>query len=162
MLEGEVIRVSGPVVHAGGMRGSRMYDVVRVGEEALTGEVIRLDQDVAVIQVYEDTTGLRTGEVVENTGEPLRVELGPGLLASIFDGVQRPLRLLVEKSGDFISRGISVVALDHTRRWEFEPSIGVGAVVGPGDILGTVREFGLEHRVLVPPETGGTVEEVRE
>ena len=162
MLEGEVIRVSGPVVHAGGMRGSRMYDVVRVGDEALTGEVIRLDQDVAVIQVYEDTTGLKTGEVVENTGEPLRVELGPGLLASIFDGVQRPLPLLVEKSGDFISRGITVSALDHARRWEFEPTVQVGAVVGPGDILGTVREFNLDHRVLVPPTLHGTVEEVAE
>ena len=89
MLEGEVIRVSGPVVHAGGMRGSRMYDVVRVGDEALTGEVIRLDQDVAVVQVYEDTTGLGTGEVVENTGEPLRVELGPGLLASIVEAANK-------------------------------------------------------------------------
>ena len=162
MLEGEVIRVSGPVVHAGGMRGSRMYDVVRVGEEALTGEVIRLDQDVAVIQVYEDTTGLKTGEMVENTGEPLRVELGPGLLGSIFDGVQRPLPLLVEKSGDFISRGITVSALDHARRWEFEPTVRVGAEVGPGDILGTVREFNLDHRVMVPPNLHGTVEEVAE
>ena len=162
MLEGEVIRVSGPVVHAGGMRGSRMYDVVRVGDGALTGEVIRLDQEVAVIQVYEDTTGLKTGEVVENTGEPLRVELGPGLLASIFDGVQRPLPLLVKKSGDFISRGITVSALDHERRWEFEPSVQVGAVVGPGDVLGTVREFNLDHRVMVPPDLHGTVEEVAE
>ncbi len=162
MLEGEVIRVSGPVVHAGGMRGSRMYDVVRVGEEALTGEVIRLDQDVAVIQVYEDTTGLKTGEMVENTGEPLRVELGPGLLGAIFDGVQRPLPLLVEKSGDFISRGITVSALDHARRWEFEPTVRVGAEVGPGDILGTVREFNLDHRVMVPPNLHGTVEEVAE
>ena len=162
MLEGEVIRVSGPVVHAGGMRGSRMYDVVRVGEEALTGEVIRLDQDVAVIQVYEDTTGLKTGEMVENTGEPLRVELGPGLLGAIFDGVQRPLPLLVEKSGDFISRGITVSALDHARRWEFEPTVRVGAEVGPGDVLGTVREFNLDHRVMVPPNLHGTVEEVAE
>ncbi len=158
MIEGEVIRVSGPVVHAGGMRGSRMYDVVRVGEEALTGEVIRLDQDVAVVQVYEDTTGLRTGEVVENTGEPLRVELGPGLLASIYDGVQRPLPLLAERSGDFISRGISVPGIDHARRWEFEPAVREGDTVGPGDVLGTVREYHLDHRILVPPGMRGTVE----
>ena len=162
MIQGEVIRVSGPVVHAGSMRGSKMYDVVRVGEEALTGEVIRLDQDVAVVQVYEDTTGLRTGEAVENTGEPLRVELGPGLLSSIFDGVQRPLPLLVERSGDFISRGITVPALDHARRWEFEPAVRVGAEVGPGDVLGTVREYHLDHRILVPPDHHGTVESIAE
>ena len=162
MIQGEVIRVSGPVVHAGGMRGSRMYDVVRVGEEALTGEVIRLDQDVAVVQVYEDTTGLGTGEVVENTGEPLRVELGPGLLTSIYDGVQRPLPLLAERSGDFISRGLSVPGIDHGRRWEFVPAVRTGAEVGPGDVLGTVREYHLDHRILVPPGMSGTVESVED
>ncbi len=160
MIQGEVIRVSGPVVHAGGMRGSRMYDVVRVGEEALTGEVIRLDQDVAVVQVYEDTTGLGTGETVENTGEPLRVELGPGLLTSIYDGVQRPLPLLAERSGDFISRGLTVPGIDHAQRWEFVPEVRIGAEVGPGDVLGTVREYHLDHRVLVPPGMGGTVESI--
>ncbi len=162
MIQGEVIRVSGPVVHAGGMRGSRMYDVVRVGEEALTGEVIRLDQDVAVVQVYEDTTGLGTGEVVENTGEPLRVELGPGLLTSIYDGVQRPLPLLAERSGDFISRGLTVPGIDHGRRWEFVPAVRAGAEVGQGDVLGTVREHHLDHRILVPPGMGGTVESVED
>jgi V/A-type H+-transporting ATPase subunit A len=160
MIQGEVIRVSGPVVHAGGLRGSKMYDVVRVGEEALTGEVIRLDQDVAVVQVYEDTTGLRTGEIVENTGEPLRVELGPGLLASIYDGVQRPLPLLAERSGDFISRGLTVPGIDHGKRWDFVPEVRAGAEVGPGDVLGTVREYHLDHRVLVPPGMGGTVENI--
>ena len=162
MIQGEVIRVSGPVVHAGGLRGSKMYDVVRVGEEALTGEVIRLDQDVAVVQVYEDTTGLRTGEIVENTGEPLRVELGPGLLASIYDGVQRPLPLLAERSGDFISRGLTVPGIDHGKRWEFVPDVRAGAEVGPGDVLGTVREYHLDHRVLVPPGMGGTVENIED
>jgi V/A-type H+-transporting ATPase subunit A len=137
-----------------------MYDVVRVGEEALTGEVIRLDQDTAVIQVYEDTTGLGTGEAVENTGEPLRVELGPGLLASIFDGVQRPLPLLAERSGDFISRGLSVPGIDHGKRWEFIPEIRIGVEVRPGDILGTVQEYHLEHRILVPPGLSGTLESI--
>ncbi|MFA5214220.1 MAG: V-type ATP synthase subunit A, partial [Methanoregula sp.] len=108
MIAGKISRISGPVVLAEQMKGSKMYDVVKVGTDALNGEIIRLDGAQAVIQVYEDTSGLTVGETVVNTGTPLSVELGPGLLSSIYDGIQRPLPLLVEKSGSFISRGISV------------------------------------------------------
>ena len=137
-----------------------MYDVVRVGQEALSGEVIRLDHDDAVVQVYEDTTGLTVGEKVINTEEPLSVELGPGLLSSIYDGVQRPLPVLAEKSGDFISRGISVDGLDRKRTWDFVPSVERGREVVSGDIIGTVKEYHIEHRVMVPPSVSGRVREI--
>ena len=116
MISGTISRVSGPVIIAKGMKGSRMYDVVNVGTEALRGEIIRLEGDEAVIQVYEDTTGLTLGENVENTGIPLSVELGPGLLSSIYDGVQRPLPVLLAKSGDFIGRGITAPGLDRSKK----------------------------------------------
>jgi len=115
MVQGVISRISGPVILADGMRGSRMYDVVRVGELSLSGEVIRLEGDTAVIQVYEDTSGLKTGEPVINTGVPLSVELGPGLITSIYDGVQRPLSVLAERSGSYISRGITVPGLDRSK-----------------------------------------------
>lgn len=162
MIQGSVIRISGPVVIAGAMQGSRMYDVVRVGDARLSGEVIRLEGDDAVIQVYEDTTGLTIGEAVINTGMPLSVELGPGLLSSIFDGVQRPLPVLAERSGDFLTRGIEVPGLDRKRQWEFTPLVSAGDEVSGGDIIGTVPEFNLEHRIPVPPGMHGTVREIRE
>jgi V/A-type H+-transporting ATPase subunit A len=160
MVEGIISRISGPVIHAEQMRGSRMYDVVRVGELSLSGEVIRLDGDNAVIQVYEDTSGLKAGEPVKNTGNPLSVELGPGLISSIYDGVQRPLSLLAEMSGSFISRGISVPGLDHAKKWEFVPRVKQGDRVTEGDIVGTVSEFHIEHMIMVPPGTSGTVKEI--
>ncbi|HVP94139.1 MAG TPA: V-type ATP synthase subunit A [Methanoregulaceae archaeon] len=160
MVEGIISRISGPVIHAEQMRGSRMYDVVRVGELSLSGEVIRLDGDNAVIQVYEDTSGLKAGEPVKNTGNPLSVELGPGLLSSIYDGVQRPLSVLAEMSGSFISRGISVPGLDHAKKWEFIPLAKPGDKVMEGDIIGTVSEFHLEHRIMVPPGISGTIGEI--
>ncbi|MGB8220039.1 MAG: V-type ATP synthase subunit A [Methanoregula sp.] len=162
MISGTISRVSGPVIIAKGMKGSRMYDVVNVGTEALRGEIIRLEGDEAVIQVYEDTTGLTLGENVENTGIPLSVELGPGLLSSIYDGVQRPLPVLLEKSGDFIGRGITAPGLDRSKKWEFVPQVKTGDVLSPGDIIGTVAEFQFEHRVLVPPNVSGKVIEIRE
>lgn len=160
MIRGTITRISGPVVIAGSMKGSRMYDVVRVGEAELNGEIIRLEGDESVIQVYEDTTGLQIGEKVENTGLPLSVELGPGLISSIYDGVQRPLPGLAERSGDFISKGISIPGLDRRRKWTFTPSAQKGDVVSGGDLLGTVDEFQLEHRVLVPPLVQGKIREI--
>ena len=161
MKSGTISRISGPVIMAKGMKGSKMYDVVKVGAEALRGEIIRLEGDEAVIQVYEDTTGLTLGEAVENTETPLSVELGPGLLSSIYDGVQRPLPVLKEMSGDFIGRGITAPGLDRKKKWEFSPSVKKGDKLGPGDIIGTVREFQFEHRILVPPKVAGTVTEIR-
>ena len=160
MITGTISRVSGPVIIAKGMIGSRMYDVVNVGTEALRGEIIRLEGDEAVIQVYEDTTGLTLGENVENTGKPLSVELGPGLLTSIYDGVQRPLPVLLRKSGDFIGRGISAPGLDRSKKWKFVPAVKIGDELSPGDIIGTVAEFQFEHRILVPPKVSGKVSDI--
>ncbi|GEM_PF-1731 len=161
-MPGTILRVAGPVVVAEGLVGAQMYEVMRVGALGLIGEVIRLQGDRATIQVYEDTSGLRVGDPVEATGALLQVELGPGLLGSIFDGVQRPLPILRDQAGDFIARGITASAIDRTRKWEFTPTVRAGDVVGPGDVLGTVPETKfLPHRVLVPPTVQGVVEEIR-
>jgi V/A-type H+-transporting ATPase subunit A len=143
------------------MKGSRMYDVVKVGEEELNGEIVRLDGDKAVIQVYEDTSGLKIGEKVVMSDNPLSVELGPGLLSSIYDGVQRPLPALAEKTGSFISRGVSVPGLDRIRKWEFTATVKKGDRVDPGDIIGTVPEYHIEHRIMAPPQVSGYVREIR-
>jgi V/A-type H+-transporting ATPase subunit A len=160
MITGTILRISGPVIIARGMKGSKMYDVVKVGNEALRGEIIRLEGEEAVIQVYEDTTGLMVGEPVVNTEQPLSVELGPGLLSSIYDGVQRPLPVLMQKSGDFIARGIYAPGLDREKKWEFVPVVRTGDTVMTGDIIGTVREFHFEHRILVPHGVSGTVTDI--
>jgi len=139
-----------------------MYEVVRVGEEELFGEIIRLDRDEAVVQVYEDTSGLTIGERVESTGTPYSVALGPGLLSSIYDGIQRPLPVLFEKSGNFISRGIFPPGLDLSRQWEFTPWVSEGDRLREGDVVGSVAEFHLEHRVMLPPSAAGTVSEIYE
>ncbi len=158
MAQGQVKRVSGPVVVASGLEGPRMFDVVRVGELGLVGEVIRLVEGDATIQVYEDTTGIRPGDKVENTGQALSVELGPGLLKSIYDGIQRPLNVIQQQGGDFIARGLSASPLDEKAVWEFTPTKKVGEKVVPGDVLGTVPETPLlTHRVLVPPGVEGTL-----
>lgn len=162
MITGTIVRVSGPVIVAKGMKGSRMYDVVNIGAESLRGEIIRLESDEAVIQVYEDTTGLTLGEHVVNTGQPLSVELGPGLLSSIYDGVQRPLPVLVKKSGDFIGRGVTAPGLDRAKKWDFVPAVKTGDMLASGDIIGMVKEFQFEHRILVPPKTKGRVTDIRE
>ncbi len=162
MIQGVISRISGPVILARKMQGSKMYDVVKVGDEELRGEIIRLEGDEAVIQVYEDTTGLRIGERVENTETPLSVELGPGLLSSIYDGIQRPLPVLLQRSGSFISRGISVPGIDPMKKWHFTPKAKAGDTVTAGDIIGTVPEFHVEHRILVPPGISGTIREIRE
>jgi V/A-type H+-transporting ATPase subunit A len=161
MNEGKIIRVSGPLVVAENMKGSRMYDVVYVGEERLLGEIIELEKDLASIQVYEETEGIGVGQPVFLTGEPLSVSLGPGLIGSIYDGIQRPLDKIKEKSGNFISRGISVNAIDHEKRWEFIPVKKKGDKVIGGDILGTVKETVLiEHRIMVPVGIEGIVEKI--
>ncbi len=139
-----------------------MYEVVRVGDDALFGEVIRLDRDDAIIQVYEDTSGLTIGEKVESTGTQYSVMLGPGLLSSIYDGIQRPLPALLEMSGDFISRGVFPPGLDISRRWPFTPVVSKGEHVRGGDLIGTVPEFHIEHRIMVPPSVSGTVKEIYE
>lgn len=160
---GMLAKISGPVVIASGVRGARMYDVVRVGEAKLIGEIIELRGDTATIQVYEDTSGLRPGEPVANTNEPLSVELAPGLLTSIYDGIQRPLELIKAESGDFIRRGISVNAIDRKKRWKFKPKAKKGESVKPGDVLGTVQETDIiEHRIMVPHGIEGKIKRIEE
>ena len=162
MAVGEVYRVSGPLVVAEGLK-ARMYDVCRVGEEGLMGEVVGLVGDKTLIQVYEDTSGIRPGDKVENTGLPLSVELGPGLLKSIYDGIQRPLPVLKDTSGDFIARGIHAPGLDRKTKWEFTPTVQKGEKVSGGDIIGTVPETEIvEHRILVPPRVSGVITEIYE
>ncbi|MDR7521882.1 MAG: V-type ATP synthase subunit A [Armatimonadota bacterium] len=159
--QGTIIKIAGPAVIARRIPGARMYDLVRVGVEGLLGEIIRLDGETAFIQVYEDTSGLRVGEPVASTGAPLSVDLGPGLLTGIFDGIQRPLQSIRAQKGDFIARGAVTEALDRSRRWAFAPRVQRGARVGPGDVIGTVQEFGFEHRIMVPPTArGGEVAEI--
>lgn len=160
MIKGRISRVSGPVVEAKGMRGARMYDVARVGEEELIGEIIRLQGDVATIQVYEDTSGLSPGDPVYSTGKPLSVTLGPGLLKSIFDGIQRPLDIIRAKVGDFVSRGVTADALPK-KSWDFDPIVKKGEKVGPGDVIGEVQESEtIVHRVMVPPGVRGEIKEI--
>jgi V/A-type H+-transporting ATPase subunit A len=153
---GSVIWISGPVVRARGSRKVGMLELVEVGEEHLVGEVIGLNSDIITIQVYEETSGMRPGAPVFGTGMPLSVELGPGLLRSIFDGVQRPLPLIEMREGSFIQRGIQLPPLDREARWSFSPKLNVGDTVKADDILGTVPETeAIEHRVMVPPDIQG-------
>ena len=154
---GVIYRISGPVVTATGIR-SRMYEVVRVGHEGLMGEVIELHGDKSVIQVYEDTSGIRPGEPVVRTGQTLSVQLGPGLLTQIYDGIQRPLPILAETMGTFIERGVDADGLDQDKLWNFEPTVSVGDEVSAGTTLGTVQETEtIAHKVMVPPGQGGKV-----
>lgn len=158
---GSLTLISGPMIAASGMLGVGMGEIVRVGKMGLMGEVIRIDGETIYAQVFEDTGGMFLGEAVESTGLPLSVELGPGLLSSTFDGIQRPLATLKNQSGDFIGRGLTARALDHTRRWQFTPRVVVGEEVSGGTILGTVPETqSIEHRVLVPPHVKGRVAHV--
>ncbi|MDT8357154.1 MAG: V-type ATP synthase subunit A, partial [Methanomicrobiaceae archaeon] len=146
-------RIAGPVVTAVDL-DAHMYDVVKVGNEQLMGEVIKIEGENIIIQVYEDTSGIRPGEPVENTGLSLAVELGPGLLSSIYDGIQRPLEVLVDKMGNFIERGVSAPGLSHEKKWEFVPTVKEGETVGPGTVIGEVQETNIVHRVMVPPHVG--------
>ncbi len=160
---GKIVRVAGPVVVADGMKGSEMYEVVKVGEEGLIGEIIGLYGDTATIQVYEETSGIRPGEPVERTGAPLSVMLGPGIISQIYDGIQRPLPELKELTGDFIKRGATAPPLDLNKKWHFVPKAKMGDYVKGGDILGTVQETVIvEHRIMVPPEKEGKIEWIAE
>ena len=159
---GKITRISGPAVIAEGLTGARMYDIVRVGKEKLIGEIIRLDGTTAFVQVYEDTSGLYLGEVIESTEAPLALELGPGMLSSIYDGIQRPLDKIREAQGDFISRGVVVDSLDRAKKWAFRPSVKAGDKVGPGDIIGEVQEYSYAHRIMVPPDApAGEIAEIK-
>jgi len=159
---GKIIKISGPLVQAEGMKTSKMFDVARVGEERLIGEIIRLEGDIASIQVYEDTEGLKVGDLVFGTGEPLRVELGPGLLKNIFDGIQRPLSQ-IEKKGDFIIRGVDIPSLDRNIKWYFNPVVKKGDFVEEGDIIGIVKETEIiEHRIMVPYGVKGEIIDIKE
>jgi len=158
MAKGSIVKVSGPLIIAEGMSDVKMYDVVRVSSQKLIGEVIELRGDKASIQVYEETSMLGPGEEVVSTGEPLSVELGPGLIQGIFDGIQRPLNKLVELSGDRISRGIQISALDHDKKWTFNALKKVGDKVTSGDIIGAVQENEVvEHRIMIPNGLEGTI-----
>ena len=160
---GRIVKVAGPVVTAENMVGARMYDVVRVGQLALIGEIVELKGDSASIQVYEETTGLGPGEPVVDTKAPLSVELGPGLIESIYDGIQRPLDLLVKAEGEFMSRGSAMPALNREKKWHFKPTIKNGEVVGPGDIIGEVQETTqFVHKIMVPSGVEGTIQKIAE
>jgi V/A-type H+/Na+-transporting ATPase subunit A len=163
MVEAVVSRISGPVVVATGVEGAQMYDVVRIGDLGLVGEIIRLEGNNATVQVYEDTTGLRPGEKIVNTKRPLSIQLGPGLLTSIYDGIQRPLNVLREESGDFIGRGKIIPALDQEKKWQFIPLKKTGDDVSQGEIIGEVQETPLiKHKIMIPYGTQGKLEEISE
>ncbi|MGF3554867.1 MAG: ATP synthase subunit A, partial [Thermoplasmatota archaeon] len=156
--QGRIIRISGPVIEADGMRGAKMYDVVKVGEENLIGEIIRLYEDRAIIQVYEDTNGLKPGEKVISTEMPLSVELGPGLLTNIYDGIQRPLPDIQKKTGNFITRGVEAPALDRKKKWHFKPVAKPGEIVKGCDVIAEVKETSIiTHKILIPPNLTGKI-----
>ena len=163
MSKGTILKVSGPLVVAENMRDANMFDVVRVSEHRLIGEIIEMHGDKASVQVYEETAGLGTGEPVESTGAPLSVELGPGLIGSIFDGIQRPLEKIREKIGNNLTRGIEVPSLDREKKWHFVPAVSAGDKVCGGDVLGTVRETDIVlHKILLSPDVSGTVKSIAE
>src|SRR5512137_1083945 len=159
--EGKIYRVAGPVVTAVGI-SPRMYDVVLVGTEQLMGEVIKIVGDKTVIQVYEDTSGIAPGEKVISTGQPLVAELGPGLLGSVYDGIQRPLPVLMSVMGNFIKRGVTAAGLDHKAKWAFTPIVKKGDKVVSGQIIGTVPERSIVHKIMVPPGVQGTVDDIKQ
>jgi len=163
MADAIISRITGPVVVAKDIEGAHMFDVVRIGEMGLMGEIIRLEGNTAQIQVYEDTTGLKPGEKVINTNRPLSLQLGPGLLTSIYDGIQRPLDVLAAESGDFISRGKIIPALDQKKKWEFIPVKKNGDQVSPGEIIAEVQETPLiKHKIMVPYNVSGELVDISE
>lgn len=163
MSKGTIKKVAGPLVIAEGMRDANMFDVVRVSEQRLIGEIIEIHGDQASVQVYEETSGLGPGEPVESTGAPLSVELGPGLIGSIFDGIQRPLEEIMKVSGNNLQRGVEIPALDHQKKWHFQPLKKAGDSVTGGDIIGTVQETPIVvHKILVPNGLMGTLRSIKE
>ena len=159
--EGKIIKIAGPVITADGMKGTQMYEMVKVGDDKLIGEIIELEGDTATIQVYEETAGMKPGEAVESTGGPLSVELGPGIIGSIFDGIQRPLETIKLAVGDYIERGVDVPALPKDKKWTFKPIATVGTEVKGGDILGEVQETSaVVQKIMVPPRVSGTLKSI--
>ncbi|MEG1773609.1 MAG: V-type ATP synthase subunit A, partial [Oscillospiraceae bacterium] len=159
---GKIVKVAGPLVVADGMSGANMYDVVRVGRQRLIGEIIEMRGEHASIQVYEETAGIAPGDTVESTGAPLSVELAPGLITTIYDGIQRPLEGIRAIAGNTITRGVQVDPIDRTKKWEFVPVAKVGDKVIAGDVLGTVEEtIVVRHKVLVPNGLAGEVVEIK-
>lgn len=159
-LKAEIYRISGPVVTAQDLK-AKMYDLVKVGEEELMGEVIQIEGNKTIIQVYEDTTGIKPGEKVENTGMPLSIDLGPGLISTIYDGIQRPLPRLRKELGDFIQRGLSVPGLDQKKKWKFTPLVKKGDKLKEGSVIGEVQETqNIKHKILLPPGISGTLKEI--
>lgn len=161
MKVGKVIKVSGPLVVAEGMEDANVYDVVEVSNNKLIGEIIEMRGDRASIQVYEETTGIGPGDEVHSTGSPLSIELGPGMIEQMFDGIQRPLEALQAKAGDFLLRGVSVSSLNREKKWDFVPVVNIGDEVSEGNVLGTVQETSVvSHKIMVPPTVKGKVVEI--
>ncbi len=159
--QGAITRINGPVIFANGLKNVQMHEMVLVGNEKLIGEVIELEKELKHIQVYEDTSGMKIGEPVIGTGSPLQVELGPGLIGNIFDGVQRPLELIAENYGIYISKGAHLDILNRQKKWHFNPNVNIGDYVKGGDIIGTVDETEIfKHKILVPPDIEGKVQEI--
>ena len=162
-IEGKICEISGPMVVAKGIGGAKMYATALVGEEGLLGEIIRIDGERATIQVYENTGGLYLGEKVVTQGKPLTVELGPGLLSGIFDGIQRPLEIIRDEAGDFIKRGVHIKSLDRKRKWRFNPAVKRGDRLEEGDIIGIVNETPkIVHKITVPNGVSGIVEDIKD
>ncbi|MBQ4258001.1 MAG: V-type ATP synthase subunit A, partial [Clostridia bacterium] len=163
MVTGTITKVAGPLVIAKGMRDANMFDVVRVSRQRLIGEIIEMHGDQASIQVYEETSGLGPGETVESTGAPLSVELGPGLIGSIYDGIQRPLDEIMKLVGNNLARGVEVPSLDHDKKWHFKPVKSVGEEVIAGDIIGTVEETNaVLHKIMIPNGSKGKIVRIEE
>ncbi len=161
MKTGTITKISGPLVVASDMKEANMFDVVRVSDKGLIGEIIEMHEDRASIQVYEETSGLKTGEKVFSTGEPLSVELGPGLIGSIFDGIQRPLVEIMKQCGNNLERGVDVPSLNREKLWVFEPCLEAGERVSGGDIIGTIQETGIiSHKIMIPPDLSGIIKEI--
>ncbi|WP_048191519.1 ATP synthase subunit A [Methanobacterium sp. SMA-27] len=156
MITGNIIKIAGPVIVGNGMKGTQMYEMVKVGNDKLIGEIIELEGDTATIQVYEETAGMKPGEPIESTGGPLSVELGPGIIGSIFDGIQRPLEKIKVLTGDYLQRGVSVPSLNKETKWTFKPTITVGTEVKGGDVIGEVQETSaILQKIMIPPKVEG-------
>ena len=156
MITGKITRISGPIVYAEGLEKCGLYDVVDVGEKKLIGEIIRQNEGKATIQVYEDVSGMHIGESVVSSERPLSVKLGPGLVGTIYDGIQRPLKEMFEDKGAFLLPGQRTSAIDENRKWDFVPVVNEGDELAPGQVIGTVQETGsIVHKIMVPPATKG-------
>ena len=163
MSRGTIKKVAGPLVIAEGMRDANMFDVVRVSSQRLIGEIIEIHGEEASIQVYEETSGLGPGEPVESMDIPLCVELGPGLISSIYDGIQRPLDDIMKLSGNNLKRGVEVPSLKRDKKWHFQPAVSSGESVEPGDVIGTVQETSsVQQKIMVPYPLKGTIKTIRE